>query len=345
MPTIEERLADYGHQLREAASDPGPAVPTGSDRARHAPSARGRWILSAAAIALLLLTVGGLTTLSRTAAPEPGAAQPDVTPSPSIASSSAPAPVAGMVPTSVPDGYTVWWISPTGSAGTIRPTGPDANLSDREITWVVSDAAGVVENPEVLSLADGTAATYGATSGQSTALIWSSGTHTVELVSVDDAIDRDGLLSLASSFRSASTADISAIESEIALQVRSTFQPGPHAVLDETTVELFESDGRVVALCIANDRCQTALGAVFGHAPDETVLLFSFDHADGSSDVFGLLIGTFDRLEPTDGITVSTIDADTGVWIHAQRTASTESGSVAIVNPSATLGGIVGFDV
>lgn len=254
----------------------------------------------------------------------------------------------GAVPTEAPDGFSIWTITSSGSSGFLAPSDPDAADSATEIHWSVgwNELVAPAPGDDTIELADGTIARYRSEPDDYQLATWQQKSGSwISITSLNGAIDGDELIDVASSFTSATPGEVARLQALIATNVRATFDRTRTATIDGTTIELFTLDGAPVAMCISADRCEVALGPVTGFEPDSPVVGFTFESADGSADHYALFYGSFDRLEATDGVTVNTQPGPDDTWVHAHRPANVPDGSVRVVNPSAELDGIVGFDV
>ena len=257
-------------------------------------------------------------------------------------------PRAGVVPTDSPTGYSIWSIAGDGTSGMIRPLDPDLIQGSNEITWSVtgSDTVASTADDETIELANGSIGRYQADPAGPQLVTWqqSSGAWVI-VTSASDDISRDQFLDVANSFRPINPDDVSSTRARIAAGVRSMFDRAVATTIDEAEIEMYTLAGDPVALCIAPDRCEVALGPIGQIFADDPVAAFTFNNSDGSADHYALLRGSFERLEPSTGVTVTTEETDDGTWVHAHRPGDVPTGNVRVVNPGEDLGDLIGFDL
>lgn len=303
------------------------------------------WSVVLAVAASVVLVIGLVSLTGRSDEPASNAPAPSMPVTSPAGPPVEPTSGLGWIPSNPYAGFTISSMTATATTGVMRPIPGNAGSIGTEIWWSVQSESTLIGQGDAVELANGQRAYLGATQETTISVAWQANPEQiVEIVSFDEILDYADLIELANTFRPATPNDITDIRTAIADEVRATYTPGRSREVDGTVVELFLLDNRPAAMCIATDRCETAVGSD-RYEIDETVLIFDFKQIDGAMDVYGFLAGEVEALEPSDGITVNTTPDTDGIWIHAQRPAASEQGNVAVIGASPSLHELLSFSV
>lgn len=303
------------------------------------------WSVVLAVAASVVLVIGLFSLTGRSDEPASNAPAPSMPETTPAAPPVEPTSGLGWIPSNPYAGFTISSMTATATDGVMRPILGNTGSIDSEIWWSVQGESTLIGEGDAVELANGQRAYLGAPQETTISVAWQANPEQiVEIVSSDETFDYADLIELANTFRPATPSDITDVQAAIADEVRATYTPGRSSEVDGTLVELFLLDTRPAAMCIATDRCETAVGSD-RYETDETVLIFNFEQIDGAMDVYGFLAGEVEALEPSDGITVTTTPDNDGIWIHARRRASSEQGNVAVIGASPSLHELLSFSV